>query len=492
MDNSHINKVVIVGGGTAGWMTAAALSRTLKKINITLIESESIGTIGVGEATIPTLAFFNGLLGISPDKFVQSTQGTFKLGINFENWKQTGHEYFHGFGTTGRSLWAAGFHDFWRRGLDTGDANNFSVYNQEAVAAKAGKFVASKDGLNHAYHLDAGLYAKVLRELAESLGVQRLEGKVTNVTTNEKSGFIESVTTDNHGIIEGDLFIDCSGFRGLLINETLETRFIDWSHYLPCDRAIAVQTESVGEPIPYTRSIAHHAGWQWRIPLQHRTGNGIVYASDYMSDDEAQALLLSTIDGAPLTEPRPITFKTGYREQLWNKNCVAIGLAGGFIEPLESTAIHLIQQGIIRLIKLFPTDGICQLDIDEYNLSGKTDYEQIKDFIVLHYHVTERDDSPFWQYCRTMAIPESLQQRLTLFKQTGRFIQRGEELFVDSWLQVMIGQGLLPDKYHRIVDEMSQQELAHFLNNTQQAIKSKVNQMPSHKAFIDQFCSATR
>ncbi len=490
-NQSKINNVVILGGGTAGWMTAAALSKSLSHLNITLVESDRIGTIGVGEATIPTMQFFNNLLGIPQHEFLKQTQGSYKLGIQFENWRKLNHDYFHAFGSTGKGLWAAGFHDFWRKGVNSNACRDYSKYNIEAVAAKAGKFGRLQTPLNHAYHLDAGLYAKMLRSHSEKQGVKRIEGDVEHVCQDSENGYITGLTLKDGSKLDGDLFVDCSGFKGMLINETMKVPFNDWPHWLPNDRAIAVQTRSDKPPAPYTRSIAHHAGWQWRIPLQHRMGNGIVYASEYMSDDEAEALLLSSVEGEVLTTPRPIKFKTGYRQELWHKNCVAIGLSGGFIEPLESTAIHLIQQGILRLIKLFPEHGIDALEVAEYNLSATLDYEQIKDFIVLHYKVTERDDSPYWRFCRGMDIPESLEKRLNLFKKTGRFIQRQEELFVDSWLQVMIGQGLVPERYHRIVDEMTDQQLEQFLDKIASGLEQQVATLPSHAEYLKRYCSAS-
>jgi len=488
--SDKINKVVILGGGTAGWMTAAALARMLPSLNITLIESEQIGTIGVGEATIPTIQFFNGILGLDPNEFIKRTNGTYKLGINFENWTQNNHEYFHAFGSTGQSLWAAGFHDFWTKGKKLGIAKDLSAYNFEATAAKLGKFDKTSNGLNYAYHLDAGLYAKMLREIAQESGVKRIEGKVTDVQQNPLNSYVTSLNINDGQAIHCELFIDCSGFAGILIDKTLKTPFVDWMDLLPCDRAIAVLTESVNEPSPYTRSIAHHAGWQWRIPLQHRVGNGIVYCSQFMSDEEAKQLLFSTIEGNPLTEPRVIQFKTGYREKLWNKNVVAVGLAGGFIEPLESTAIHIIQQGIQRLIKLFPSQGIDESDIAEYNRSGKTDYEQIKDFIVLHYKQTFRDDSPFWRHCRNMEIPDSLAKRIEMFKTTGRFVQRQQELFVDSWLQVMIGQGIIPDKYSRLADKMDDYQLQQFLTRIERETQRRAESLPTHNEYIHKHCKS--
>lgn len=488
--NKTVKNVVILGGGTAGWMAAALLSKALKNLNIKLVESEQIGTIGVGEATIPSLHFFNDMLGINSTNFVKNTSGSFKLGIQFENWHKKDASYFHGFGTTGSGMWAAGFHEYWKRGVELGISQSFSHYNLESMAAFSNKFAHQQNGPNFAYHLDASLYAKMLKQQAEQNGVTRIEGMVEQVNTDPDSGDILSLALANGKVVEGDLFIDCSGFIGVLINKTLNTPFVDWSHWLPMDSAIAVQTELTQPPPPYTRSIANHAGWQWRIPLQHRMGNGIVYSSEYMSDDEAQALLLSSIEGEMLTEPRKLKFKTGHREQLWNKNCVALGLAGGFIEPLESTAIHIIQQGIMQLIKYFPSNGINPMEVAEYNDYMTTDYNEIKDFIILHYCQTERDDSPFWQYCKNMQIPESLKTRMELFKKTGRFVQRKDEIFSDSWLQVMIGQGLIPEQHHALADEMSEAELKEFLQQIEQDIAAKVEQLPSHGEYLERHCKA--
>lgn len=482
--SNNVKRVVILGGGTAGWMTAAILSKSLTKLNITLIESDQIGTIGVGEATIPSLHFFNDLLGINSSAFTKHTSGTFKLGIQFENWHKQNDNYFHAFGTTGAGMWAANFHEYWKRGVHLGISKPFSHYNFEAQAARANKFAHQKDGLNFAYHLDASLYSKMLKQEALKNGVTRIEGMVNKVNTCAENGDITSLELQDGQRIDGDLFIDCSGFKGLLIDETLHTPFVDWSHWLPMNRAIAVQTELQNPPPPYTRSIAHHAGWQWRIPLQHRMGNGIVYSSQYMTDDEAMDMLVNSVEGKKLTEPRLIKFKTGHRQQLWNKNCVAIGLAGGFIEPLESTAIHIIQQGIMQLIKYFPSYGINDLEVAQYNDYMNTDYNEIKDFIILHYCQTEREDSPFWKFCKNMDIPESLKARMELFKKTGRFVQKKNEIFVDSWLQVMIGQGLIPDLHHPLADELTEAELNDFLSNTEKDIQSKVQQLPSHGDYL--------
>ena len=492
MKSPKVNRVVIAGGGTAGWMAAAALSKILGKgLDISLIESDDIGTVGVGEATIPTLLFYNKMLGISEKDFLVATSGTFKLGIQFENWRDVGKHYLHAFGSTGKNFWAAGFHNFWMKGGDLGIKYGFGDYCLERRAAEAGKFAhLPNNGLNYAYHLDATAYGQFLRKFSENLGVRRIEGKITSVKTCPGSGYIESLQLESGEVIEGDLFIDCTGFRGLLIEQTLHSGYEDWSHWLPCDRAMPVQTHSVGPPDPYTRAIAHTAGWRWRIPLQHRVGNGLVYCSRYMSDDEAQSLILESIDGEPITEPRVIRFQTGRRLKQWNKNCIAVGLSSGFLEPLESTSIHLIQQSILRLIKIFPRDGVKQVDIDEFNKQTLKSFEDIRDFIVLHYHATERNDTEFWRHCRNMEIPDSLDRRLTLFRETGRLFLGDAELFVDSWPQVMIGQGVMPAEYHAVVDTMDESELKSFLHQIKSNIDNTVERMPTHADYLRQFCQS--
>ena len=490
MNSTEVKKVVIAGGGTAGWMAAAALSKILgKNLDICLVESDDIGTVGVGEATIPTLLFFNQLLGLKERDFLVGTHGTFKLGIKFENWRSLGHDYIHAFGTTGEDYWAAGFHNFWVRGSGEGIGQGFGDYCLEKRAAEAGKFAhLPENGLNYAYHLDATAYGQLLRQFSESLGVRRVEGKIGSVQTDAANGFIKSLTLESGQTVEGDLFLDCTGFRGLLIEQTLHSGYEDWSHWLPCDRAMPVQTNSADSPDPYTRAIAHDAGWRWRIPLQHRVGNGLVYCSKYMSDDEASSLLMSSIDGEPRTEPRVIRFQTGRRRKQWNKNCVAVGLSSGFMEPLESTSIHLIQQSILRLIKMFPNNGVKQLDVDEFNRQTNKNFENIRDFIILHYHATERDDTEFWRHCRTMEIPESLAHRLKLFRETGRIFLGNYELFIDSWLQVMIGQGVTPVAYHAVVDTMEADELKRFLSQIKSKIDNTVEKMPRHREYLEKFC----
>ena len=493
MNDNRIHKVVIAGGGTAGWMAAASLAKLLgKTLDITLVESDVIGTVGVGEATIPTLLTLHDLLKIKEQEFLAAVQGTFKLGIAFENWRDVDRDYIHSFGWTGQDCWAAGFQHFWLKGKELGLSREYGEYCKEWVAAKENKFaVLPNQGLNYAYHIDASLYAKYLRRMAEEYGAKRREGRIREVVIDPGSGFIEALTMESGDRIEGDLFIDCTGFRGLLIEQTLHVGFEDWTHWLPCNSAVAVQTEAVGPPIPYTRSIAREAGWQWRIPLQHRVGNGIVFSSRFWSDDEAIEVLMNNIEGKPLIEPRVIKFNTGTRRKHWHKNCVSVGLSSGFIEPLESTSIHLIQRSVIRLMQMFPYSGIRQPDIDEYNEQMRTEIEHVRDFIVLHYHVTDRTDTPFWRHCRSMEIPGSLAHRIELFKQTGRVFKVPGELFGEnSWIQVMLGQGLMPEQYHPIVNMMSDDELEKFLTGIHGTARNLVGQLPAHQRFIDHYCKA--
>jgi tryptophan halogenase len=491
--DNRIRKVVIAGGGTAGWMAAAAISKILGKVlDITLIESDEIGTVGVGEATIPPLVTFHRLLDIKEQDFMAATQGTFKLGISFENWRDVNENYIHSFGESGQDHWTAGFQHFWLKDRERGSKREYGDYCLELKAAQQSKFAhLPKGGLNYAYHIDATLYAKFLRKFSEKYGVKRIEGKIVQVNTRAEDGFIESLTLDSGKIIEGELFIDCTGFRGLLIEQTLHTGYEDWSHWLPCDSAVAIQTESLIEAIPYTRSIAHESGWQWRIPLQHRVGNGMVYSSRYISDDEARNALLKNISGGRLTEPRPIKFRTGRRLKNWSRNCIALGLASGFLEPLESTSIHLIQRGVLRLMQLFPMLGIRQPDIDEYNHQSLFEIENIRDFIILHYKVTNRQDSPFWRHCRSMPVPDSLAHRIDLFRETGRVFKNPAELFGEnSWIQVMLGQGVIPEQYHPVVDVMSDQELTQFMHGIRSHVTRTAEKLPNHQAYVEQYCKA--
>lgn len=491
--NKPIRRIVIAGGGTAGWMVAAGLSKCLgRQYDFRLVESEEIGTVGVGEATIPTLHFMHEILDLDEKEFIQATQATFKLGINFENWRNVGENYFHSFGKTGKGHWTAGFHHFWLEGRKRGLASSYGDYCLELRAAMDNRFALLPDnGINYAYHFDATLYGHCLRRIAEGQGVQRIEGKIAQVRTDAASGHITGLQLDGGALIEGDFFIDCTGMRSLLLGETLGVPYESWAHWLPCDSALAVQTQLVGEPVPYTRSIAHPWGWQWQIPLQHRVGNGVVFSSRHISDDEAKAALLANVQGEVLRPPRVIRFTPGQREQVWKKNCVAIGLSSGFLEPLESTSIHLIQKGMSRLVELFPTDGIRQSDIDEYNLQTRDAIEVIRDFIILHYHVTQRDDSAFWRGCREMAVPPLLKHRIQHFRDTARIMLRPGELFAEnSWVQVLMGQGIVPASHHPITRNMDDRRLADFLGDIRKEAARTLMKLPKHQQFIQQFCPA--
>jgi hypothetical protein len=494
-----VRRIVIAGGGTAGWMVAAGLSKSLGNLyDIRLIESEEIGTIGVGEATIPTLHFFHEILGIDEQEFMAATQATFKLGINFENWRNVKEDYFHSFGKTGKPHWTAGFQHFWLEGRKRGLASDYGDYCLELRAAMDNRFAKLPNwGLNYAYHLDATLYAAYLRRFSEALGVVRIEGKIVKVHTDTSEGAshggITGITLNDGSLIEGDLFIDCTGMRSLLLGETLGVPYEDWSHWLPCDSAVAAQTASVGEAIPYTRSIAHPFGWQWRITLQHRVGNGLIYSSKYLGDDEAKATLLANVQGEVLRPPRVIKFTPGQRELVWEKNCVAIGLSSGFLEPLESTSIHLIQRSLTRLIQMFPADGVCQSDINEYNTQTRTAIETIRDFIILHYHVTNRGDTAFWRDCQSMEVPKLLAHRIQLFKDTARVCLGSDELFQDnSWIQVMMGQGITPTAHHPVPRQMEDRDLGEFLTEIRKEAARTFIKLPKHQDFVAQFCSAGR
>ena len=491
MQQKKIEHVVVAGGGTAGWMAAASIAKLLgKTVKVTLVESEDISTVGVGEATIPTLLTLHELLKIKEQDFIKAVGGTFKLGISFENWLDVGKDYIHSFGYTGKDCWAAGFQHFWLKGKERGIAKEYGEYCNEWVAAKNNRFaVLPNQGLNYAYHFDSARYAAFLRKMAEEHGAVRVEGKIQQVHQDSDSGFITRLTLESGQVVEGDFFVDCTGFRALLIEQTLHAGFDDWQHWLPCDSALAVQTENIQAPIPYTRSIAHEAGWQWRIPLQHRTGNGMVYCSKFWSRDEAEAKLRGNLEGELVTEPRPIKFQTGTRRRHWVKNCVAVGLSSGFMEPLESTSIHLIQRAIVRFMQMFPHEGVRQPDIEEFNNQMMFEIENIRDFIILHYHVTERTDTPFWRHVRSMEIPDSLRHRINLFKETGRVFKVPTELFGEnSWTQVMLGQGLYPEQYHPIANMMEDKELEDFLEGIHGSAQRLVSQLPEHQRFIDHYC----
>ncbi|AWL11064.1 Tryptophan 7-halogenase [Saliniradius amylolyticus] len=486
-------KVVIVGGGSSGWMAASILTRLMnQQLDITLVESEQVGTVGVGEATIPPITHFNRVLGISEAEFLKQTQGSIKLGIEFSDWYQPGQSYMHAFGQIGKNMGLAGFHHNWLKAKSEGQGGDFWDYSLNYQAAKANKFThlntipnTQLQGLVQAYHLDAGLYAAYLRQLSEKQGVKRVEGFVESVTLVPETGFIDSLVLQSGQKIQGDLFIDCSGFRGLLIEGALKTGYEDWRHWLPCDRALAIPSEKLDPLPPYTRSIAHNAGWQWQIPLQHRTGNGLVYCSDYLSDEQAQELLLKNLSSDPLAEPKPIRFTTGRRVKQWHKNCVALGLSSGFLEPLESTSLHMVQSGLVRLIKLFPQNGISPVDVEEYNRQSKVEFERIRDFIILHYVLNNRPEA-FWQRCRTMPIPDSLAHKIELFREGGKVFREQDELFTEvAWYQVMIGQGLLPQKYHPLADSLTTEQQADLLTGLKTLIDRTVQQLPTHQSFLD-------
>lgn len=490
-----ITHITIVGGGTAGWMAAAALSKVLPPhYRIRLIESDEIGTIGVGEATIPMIKLYNNALDLDEAEFLRETNGSFKLGIEFIDWGKLGHSYIHGFGTIGQDLGLVPFHHYWLRQRQAGKAETLDVYSINTWACRHNRFIhpmGDRQGsplsqIAYAYHFDASLYAKFLRRFAETRGVQRIEGRIVEVARDPESGDVSHVTTDRGDRIDGQLFIDCSGFRGLLIEQALGTGYEDWTGWLPCDRAVAVPCEGSSEITPYTRSTARTAGWQWRIPLQHRVGNGHVFCSHFISEDEATAQLLANLDGAPLAEPRVLRFVTGKRKRAWNRNVIAVGLAGGFMEPLESTSIHMIQTAIARLTAFFPHEGIQQVDVDTYNRHVDEEFLSIRDFLIAHYHVTHRDDTPFWNHCRTMQVPESLQRKLDLFASNGRVFRENNELFAEpSWIQVLYGQGLHPAGYHGLVDAVPEARIAAFLDNVRGVVDNCVQAMPGHRAYIE-------
>lgn len=487
MNDTAVKRVIIAGGGTAGWMAAASLSALIgKRLDISLVESDDIPTVGVGEATIPTILTMHRLLKIPEPEFLKAVQGTFKLGIEFENWRRKDHKYIHSFGITGESCWTAGFHHFWSRACQEGIAGEYGDYCTELRAAEQNKFaVTSNPRMNYAYHIDSGLYGQYLRKLAEAKGVSRIEGKIAKVNLNNEQGHIESLQLESGKVIEGDLFLDCTGFRALLLGDALGVGYDDWSDCLPNDSAFAVQTEAVRAPIPYTRSIALDAGWRWQIPLQHRVGNGHVFSSRFKDTEEARDDLLNAIEGRTLIEPRLIKFTTGQRKTYWHKNCVSIGLSSGFIEPLESTSIHLIQQGITWLIKLFPDQIDAEKLRTQFNQQFTKEAETIRDFIVLHYKLTEREDTEYWRYLKHMPVSERLESRLELFKKTGTVIEEADDLFAEnSWVQVMMGQGILPESYHPIVDMMSKQELTGFMQNQRNKVQHMLSQLPSHQQFI--------
>jgi tryptophan halogenase len=482
--------VVIAGGGTAGWLAAAALSRQLGSlIAVTLIESDEIGTVGVGEATIPTIRRFHEIAGVDERAFMAATGATYKLGIAFEGWARPGDRYVHSFGTLGRGTWLGDFHHFWLEARDRGFGGDIGEYCAEHQAALAGRY--GKDGspepgpeLSYAFHLDATAYARHLRALSEAAGATRIEGRIADIRRDPDTGDIATLTLADGRVIDGDLFLDCTGFRALLMADTLGVGYEDWSRWLPTDRALAVQTPAMAAPPPLTRARAHHAGWGWRIPLRHRVGNGIVYASAHLSDDAAHDLLLAGIDGEPLSTPRVIRYRTGRREQAWAANCIALGLSSGFVEPLESTSLHLVMTGVTRLMQCFPFDGIAGPVRTRFNEQARAELEGVRDFVILHYHLNRRDE-PFWADRRDTPVPDTLAARIALFAETGHAHQDADELFrVDSWVQVMLGQGVYPRAHHRMAGIMGDARLRQVLETMRRDVARRVASLPAHDAFL--------
>jgi tryptophan halogenase len=502
MTDQRIRKIVIVGGGTAGWMAGTAFAKLLDNgyTKITVIESDKIGTIGVGEATIPPITSFNAILGIQEADFMRATQGTFKLGIEFRDWGSLGKTYYHPFGDCGRDIRGVSFHQLYMRERLKRSMPDIGEYSLNAVMAKNGRFgrpdrMATFPGdLVYAYHFDAGLYANFLRAYAEARGVERIEGEIVDSTLRGADGFVESVTLDGGKVVEGDLFIDCSGFRGLLIEEKLKTGYESWTQWLPCDRAIAVPTANVSPALnPATRSTARSAGWQWHIPLQHRTGNGMVYSSSHMADDEAERLLLDNLEGPPLAPPRRLSFTTGRRRLTWNRNVVALGLSSGFIEPLESTSIHLVQSGIAKLLTLFPDKNFNPIERNEFNRITQLQIEDIRDFVVLHYKATHRTDSEFWKMCQAMSLPDSLNNKIEMFRSKGRSFRDGFELFaLPSWVAVMFGQDIWPQGYDPMADTLDEAQVNTAMEELRSSYDRAARALPSHAQFIAQHCAAAQ
>ncbi len=488
-----VKKVVIAGGGTAGWMTAIALATHLRGlVDITLIESEEIGTVGVGESTVPPLANFHRTTGIDERQFMTECAATFKQGIWFENWGHIGEKYLHPFGQYGKRTLLCEFHNFWMRSVELGSTSALGEYNHEWMAGMQGRFgLRENPRINYAYHFDAALYARFMRKLSEQKGVTRVEGKIKTARANPATEFIESLELHDGRIIAGDLFIDCTGFRGLLIEQALHTGYEDWSHWLPCDSAVAFQTIVDEPPQPYTACYAHEAGWRCNIPVQHRVGNGVVYCSRYLSDDEARHKLVTDSGGRPVKEPWHVRIKAGRRRKAWNKNVISIGLASGFVEPLESTSIHMIMTAAMRLLHLFPFDGVKQSKVDHYNDLTRKEIEHIRDFVCMHYYQTRRDDTPFWRYCGKMEIPDTLRRRIQLFKEDAYvYVEDGELFTIDSWVAVMMGQGIVPQSYHHFA-RAEDRELTDFLDVYRARVAQVVRSLPLHHDFVKQYCGAS-
>lgn len=496
-NSSRLKKIVIVGGGTTGWMAAAGFAKALVPLGyeVTLVESDEIATVGVGEATIPPIKAFNALLGFDESEFLKRTLGTYKLGIEFVNWGRENHRYMHPFGSIGSPYGPLSFYHYWLKYHLQGNSDDLGEYCIAVQAARQNKFTrpVNKPGsplqrIDYAYHFDASLYAKYLREYAEAGGVRRIEGIVNEIKLRDDNGYIDSLELKSGQIVNADFYIDCTGFSALLIEQALHTGYDDWNNYLLCDSAIAVQSFNTEAPRPFTRSTAHEAGWQWEIPLQHRTGNGYVYASRYINDDLAKNTLLNHVSGELVNEPRTIRFKPGMRKKMWNKNCVAMGLASGFIEPLESTSIHLIQAAIVKLISMFPAGDFSEYDQNQYNQMMADDYLCTRDFIILHYKATERTDTAFWRYCKAMDIPDSLNNRLELYRRNGRIFLKPHDIFKEeSWVSVLQGQGIVPADYHPLADALSGPALDQYMKRISSGISQSISTMPLHADFIAKY-----
>jgi tryptophan halogenase len=493
-----MRKILIVGGGTAGWMTAALFGKLFQGLyDIELVESEAIGTVGVGEATIPAIKTYNELIQLNEVEFMQRSQATFKLGIEFVDWVRSGHRYVHGFGVIGQDWEWLRCHQYWLRAHQRGRARDFDNYSINTAAALANKFMHARPEMKespigqiaYAFHFDASLYAKYLRSLAEMHGVRRTEGRIVDVRTTE-DGDIAAVTLEGDREIEADFFIDCSGFRGLLIEQTLKTGYEDWSHWLRCDRAMAVPCARTEPLHPYTRATAREPGWQWRIGLQHRTGNGLVYSSKHIDDDAAEKLLLANLDGEQLANPNRLRFTSGKRRKMWNRNCVALGLSAGFLEPLESTSIHLVQSAAIRLVRLLPDAATDQATIDEFNRQCDFEWERIRDFIILHYWANQREGE-FWESLRTMELPKTLQDKIDVWRSNGRIFRENDELFAqESWIQVFIGQEIMPRSYDPLVAIKSDPQIEQYLGNIAATIQRCLDVMPGHDEYVRRYCPA--
>ena len=512
-EKGRIRKVVIAGGGTAGWVAACALTHQFRELlDIVLVESEQIGTVGVGESTIPTIRTFHRLLGIDEREFLSSVAGSFKLSISFENWKHQGDHYFHPFGQTGLGTWSCEFHHFWLDSLRRGMKSALGDYCLETVASRVNRFAlpeqadgggqqwsmrwtkaptsVERNDLSYAYHFDAALYAAFLRRKSEGRGLTRIEGKIREVRQDAANGNVTALVLEDGQVVDGDLFIDCTGFRGLLIEQTLKTGYEDWNNWLPSDRAVALQTESVEPAVPYTRAIAHEAGWRWHIALQHRVGCGWVFSSAHMSDDEAAAKLKAAVNAPIVRDAWIVPFRTGRRLKAWNRNVVALGLASGFIEPLESTSIHLTLSAVARLIHLFPHEGIDESLVQRYNDVSRAEMEHVRNFIIMHYHLNQRDE-PLWKECREMKVPDELAHRIALFRDRAFAWQGEDELFrLDSWTHVMLGQGVVPKDHHLLAQGLKDADMARLFEAIRQPIDRTVAAMPSHQQFLERYCPA--